>query len=61
MCATFGAAQVTSNSWYSDPWKYNCKYDKAQDAIYIAESRWERALCPAKLKTTSCVPGLRHA
>lgn len=31
--------QVTSNSYFSDPYLYNCKYIPAQFAIYLAESR----------------------
>ena len=31
--------QVTSNSWYGDPWKYNCAFAPGQNAILIAESR----------------------
>jgi subtilisin family serine protease len=30
---------VTNNSYYADPWLYNCRNDKAQHAIWKAEQR----------------------
>lgn len=43
VCAFMHAAavglHVTSNSYYADPYLYNCKYDPVQNAIYVAESR----------------------
>ena len=30
---------VTNNSYFADPWLFNCKNDKAQKAIYSAEQR----------------------
>ena len=44
VCAFMHAADsgvsVTSNSYYTDPWLFTCRYDPAQDAIYTAVNRW---------------------
>lgn len=43
VCAFMHSADVglhvTSNSYYTDPYLYNCKYDPVQNVIYVAESR----------------------
>src|SRR5206468_11675110 len=31
--------QVTNNSYFADPWLFNCKNDPEQRAIWMAESR----------------------
>ena len=43
VCAFMWAAShhmdVTNNSYFADPWLYNCLNDPAQNTIYMAESR----------------------
>lgn len=43
MCAFVWAAEhhvsVTNNSYYADPWEYNCRNDPVQRAIWKAERR----------------------
>jgi hypothetical protein len=31
--------QVTNNSYFADPWLFNCRNDPAQRAIWTAERR----------------------
>jgi subtilisin family serine protease len=39
MWAGSHGVKVTNNSYFADPWLFNCKNDKAQKAIYSAEQR----------------------
>ncbi len=59
VCAFMHAADsgmsVTSNSYYTDPWLFNCKNDPAQNSIFIAVDR-----CDLLQRRMPTVCGLCH-
>lgn len=48
MHAADSGISVTSNSYYTDPWLFNCKNDTNQNAIFVAVNRCA-LICAAAL------------